>query len=134
MNWYGVTDVADLLEGPNMAEFAVRWLGAQPGREAMARRVSPLTYVRSGLPPILTVHGDRDRVVPYQHGERLAKALDDAGVTNQLVTIPGGGHGGFSADEQRRAYAAIEAFLTRAGVIAAASRSGSATSAGGPPR
>ena len=116
VNWYGVTDVPAMLEGPEMAEFAVRWLGSQPDREAVARRVSPLTYARSGLPPVITVHGDADRVVPYGQAVRLKKALDAAGVTNELVTIPGGGHGGFSAAEEMRAYAAIETLLKQAGL------------------
>lgn len=42
VNWYGVTHVADVIDGPN--------------REEIARRLSPLTYVRSGLPPVLTIH------------------------------------------------------------------------------
>src|SRR5688572_8891933 len=115
VNWYGITDVVDELEGPNMKGYAVRWLGAQPDREGIAKRVSPLTWVRSGLPPVITIHGDADPVVPYQHAVRLAQALEQAGVMNQLVTIAGGKHG-FSAEDQARAYTAIEAFLKRAGV------------------
>jgi acetyl esterase/lipase len=111
VNWYGITDVVDELEGPNMKDYAIRWLGAQPDREAMARRVSPITWVRAGGPPVLTIHGDADPVVPYRHAVRLKEALDRAEVQNILVTIPGGRHGGFRAEEQRRAYAAIENFL-----------------------
>jgi dipeptidyl aminopeptidase/acylaminoacyl peptidase len=44
---------------------------------------------------------------------RLQDALQKAGVTHELVTIPGGGHGGFSPAEWQRAYTAIQAFLTR---------------------
>src|SRR5689334_14233104 len=55
VNFYGITDVEDLLDGPNRKSYAVAWLGSQPNREAIAQRVSPLTYVRSGLPPILSI-------------------------------------------------------------------------------
>ena len=48
INWYGITDVVDLLDGPNMKVYAVTWLGSMPNREEIARRVSPLTYVRTG--------------------------------------------------------------------------------------
>ena len=51
------------------------------------------------LPPILTIHGNNDTIVPYEHGVRLHQALDEAGVPNQLITIDGGGHGGFSYEE-----------------------------------
>jgi glucarate dehydratase len=34
-----------------------------------------LTYVRTGLPPILSIHGDKDDVVPYNQSVRLHEAL-----------------------------------------------------------
>ena len=67
-------------------------LDGEPARSLdVARRVSPLTYVRSGLPPILTIHGDADPTVPYQHAVRLGQELDNVGVANELHTVPGGG-------------------------------------------
>ena len=65
INWYGITDVGDLLDGPNMKSYAVEWMASMPNRDRIAERVSPLTYVRSGLPPILSIHGDADPSVPY---------------------------------------------------------------------
>jgi acetyl esterase/lipase len=117
VNWYGITDVGDLLDGENMKGYAVAWLGSMTDREAVARRVSPLEYVRADLPPIITIHGDADPTVPYSHAVRLHQALDAAGVPNELVTIPDGRHGGFGAEQDARAYSAIEAFLTRHGII-----------------
>ena len=114
INWYGITDVADLVDravGPS-GNFTQQWLGAQANREEIAKRVSPLTYVRPGLPPVLTIHGDADPTVPYEHAVRLKEALDSAGVANRLVTVPGGRHGGFSEDENAMIYAAIRAFLS----------------------
>src|SRR5262249_33512934 len=116
VNWFGITDVVDLLDGSNMKGYAVAWLSSMTNREEIARRVSPLTYVRSGLPPIITIHGDADPVVPYSHAVRLQEALNKAGVPNQLVTIPGGKHGGFSKDETLRAFTAIREFLSKHGL------------------
>ncbi len=113
INWYGITDVGDLLEGPNMKTYAVAWMASLTNREEVARRVSPLSYVRPGLPPILTIHGDADPTVPYSHAVRLREALDKAGVPNQLLTIPGGKHGGFSREETLKAYAVIKDFLAK---------------------
>ena len=113
INWFGISDVVDLLDGPNMKEYAVAWLSSMPNREEVARRLSPLTYVRAGLPPIITIHGDADPTVPYAHAVRLQDALNKAGVPNQLVTIPGGKHGGFSHGETVRAYTAIREFLNK---------------------
>jgi acetyl esterase/lipase len=112
VNWYGITDVEDLLEGPNMKTYAVAWLSSMPNRPEIARRVSPIHFVRSDLPPIITIHGDADPTVPYTHAVRLHEALQKAGVPNKLVTIPGGHHGNFSREETLRAYGEIDKFLT----------------------
>lgn len=112
INWYGITDVVDLLDGPNMKTYAVTWLGSMPNREEIAKRVSPLTYVRRGLPPVITIHGDADPTVPYTHGTRLRDALTKVGVPNKLVTVPGGRHGGFSQAEMISIYADIRNFLS----------------------
>jgi dipeptidyl aminopeptidase/acylaminoacyl peptidase len=73
-------------------------------------------YVRKDLPPILTIHGDADPVVPYHHATKLHAALQQTGATTELVTIPGGRHGGFPAPEQIRAVEAMRAFLARHGL------------------
>ena len=117
INWFGITDVNDLLTGPNRQNYAVSWLGSQADRDELARRVSPLTYVKRGLPPILTFHGDKDELVPYSHAVRLHKMLEKTGVPNQLVTIPGGKHGGFSREQMVDCYATIRDFLKKHGVL-----------------
>jgi acetyl esterase/lipase len=116
IDWYGITDVADLLDGPNRKTYAVQWLGSLPNREEIAHRVSPLTYVASGLPPILSIQGDADPTVPYSHSVRLQEALDKVGVAHQLVTIPGGKHGNFTPEERTTIYVAIRQFLAGNGL------------------
>jgi acetyl esterase/lipase len=117
LNWFGIYDVPDVIDGPNKQGAAMRWFGSLPNKMEIAKRVSPVTYVRAGLPPIMTIHGDKDNVVPYQHAVRLKADLDRLGVPNQLVTIPGKGHGGFSAEERTMIYREIRTFLTKNGII-----------------
>ncbi len=116
VDWYGITDVNDLLDGANRRNYAVQWLGSAPNRAEIAKRLSPLEYVRPGLPPVLMIHGDADPTVPYQHSIRLKAALDKAGVPNTFFTVPGGKHGGFSASENVQVYGAIKAFLKKNGL------------------
>ena len=116
INWYGITDVVDLVEGSNTKGYAVQWLGGLPNRAEIARLVSPLTYVRRELPPVLTIHGDADPIVPYKHAARLHAALDDAGVPNRLHTVPGGSHGGFNRAQTLKIYETIQQFLGRHGL------------------
>jgi acetyl esterase/lipase len=120
VNWFGITDVADLLAGPNAKHYAIEWLGALPNRAALAEAVSPLRLVRPSAPPVLSVHGDADPLVPYSHAVRLHAALEKAGVQNRLHTIVKGDHGGFSVAEQRAAFDAIFAFLGERGLLPAA--------------
>ncbi|MGA2814292.1 MAG: alpha/beta hydrolase [Candidatus Acidiferrum sp.] len=113
VNWYGITNVADLLAGGNRKTYAIAWLGSAANKAEVARRVSPLTYVREDSPPTITIHGDADDVVPYSHALQLQQALDKAGVPNQLFTVKGGGHGQFSDEDNEKAYAAIFEFLAK---------------------
>lgn len=116
VNVYGITDVADQLSGPNMRKYAVTWVPEQAGRLELARRVSPMTYVRAGLPPILTLHGDADQTVPYEHGTQLTKALKDKGVDAQLITVAGGKHG-FTKAQWADLHPRVFAWLQSHGIL-----------------
>jgi acetyl esterase/lipase len=111
VNWFGIADVLDELHGPNAKGYAVVWLGDQPNADEIAKRVSPINYVTAGLPPIITIHGDKDALVPYEQSVRLHKALDAAKVPNQLFTVAGANHGGFTYEQNQKAWAAIRQFL-----------------------
>lgn len=113
VDWYGPTDVSDLIAGPNRKTYAVAWLGSLPDRDSEARRVSPLTYVRAGLPPILIIHGDSDPVVPYSQSQRLHAELDSVLVSNEVYTVPHGSHGMFGAEADIEAYRHVWDFLER---------------------
>jgi acetyl esterase/lipase len=118
VNYFGITDVLDVLEGANQRLWALEWFGSLPDRADLARRLSPLSYVRPGVPPVVTVHGTDDAAVPYKHAERLHWALESVGVPNRLVTIPGGAHGQrrFSRQENVRSQAAVFEFLEEHGL------------------
>jgi len=119
VNWFGITDVAAMLQGPEQTGYAVSWFGAMHdnARKNTAQSISPVNMARADLPPIITIHGDKDTLVPYAQAQRLDAALKKVGAQHQLVTIPGGGHGVFTPDDWVRAYTAIKAFLQSAGVM-----------------
>jgi acetyl esterase/lipase len=116
INWYGITEVGDLLDGPNIKSYAVEWMGSLENRFEIAERVSPMTYVRAGLPPTLTIHGDADPTVPYQHALALHEKLDEVGVPNELHTVPGGSHGGFNREQTLAIFETIQHFLSQHGL------------------
>ena len=116
INWYGITEVGDLLDGPNIRSYAVKWMGSLENRFEIAERVSPMTYVKAGLPPTLTIHGDADPTVPYQHAVSLHEKLDEVGVPNVLHTVPGGRHGGFDREQTLAIFETIQRFLSQHGL------------------
>jgi acetyl esterase/lipase len=116
INWVGPTDVADALHGPNIRSWAVSWLGSQPDREELAKRLSPINYVRAGLPSILTIHGNGDPIVPYSQAVRFHEALTKAGVRNQLLTISSNTHGDFTDEQMLNAYSVIREFLLKSNI------------------
>ncbi len=113
VNWSGITDVEDLIVGANEKYYAVEWLGNKitDSEIELARKVSPINYLRSDLPPILTIHGDQDTFVPYEHGVRLHKKLDQLGVSNQFFSVKGAAHGDFTRQQKKEIYATIKEFL-----------------------
>jgi acetyl esterase/lipase len=123
VNFYGPTDLPKILEEPTIRNFAVRWFGSLPDRIELAKRLSPINYVRANSPPVITIMGDKDPIVPYSQGVELHEILDRAGVANQFVTIKGGGHGTtapyeWTRDQVLEAQSAVFSFLEKHGVIA----------------
>lgn len=116
VNWFGIGDVADLLDGPNARNYAREWFGTLSNAEQLAKQLSPVNNVRAGLPPIITIHGENDDVAPYSHAVRLHSLLEKAGVPNELVTIRGRKHGGFNRQEMIDSYAKIREFLRKHGL------------------
>jgi acetyl esterase/lipase len=115
VNWAGVSDVTDLLSGANARGWAVGWIGPAAGAAERARRLSPIEWVRTGVPPVITVHGDRDETVPFSQAQRLHAALDSAGVPNLLVALPGANHGPWPPSVAAPARSAILKFLADRG-------------------
>jgi len=112
VDFFGIADVLDQLEGPHARDFAGMWIPAQPERQALARSLSPMTYVRKGLPPVLAIHGDADPLVPHEQSERLVDALKASGDDAQLITVPGGKHG-FTPEEMSKLWPRIAQWLKK---------------------
>lgn len=80
---------------------------------AMIAANSPVKQAARIKAPLLLAFGEDDRRVPLAHGERLRKALREAGNDPVWVTYPGEGHG-FAVLKNRVDFAQrMEAFLAR---------------------
>jgi dipeptidyl aminopeptidase/acylaminoacyl peptidase len=67
---------------------------------AILAAASPVSYVTAEAPPFLLVHGDSDGLVPHLQTDLLAAALAEAGVEHEVVTVKGGDHCFFGAEDQ----------------------------------
>ena len=98
VNWFGPGDFLDWGApfSPSMdsRESPVYRLLGGPFSQNLekARIAGPLHHVHGRSAPFLTVHGDRDDIVPLVQSQRLHKALQDDGVESTLQVIPGAGH------------------------------------------
>jgi acetyl esterase len=60
--------------------------------EAALRAVSPISHVRTSMPPVLLLHGSNDGHVPLAQAEALCQAMKSRQQSCELHVIPGGGH------------------------------------------
>jgi acetyl esterase/lipase len=117
VNFYGITDVEDQIQGENQRDYARKWVPEQKGRYDVARKLSPLTYVRKkNVPPILTIHGNADETVPYDHAIQLTKGLVDLHADAELLPVPNGGHG-FPKEQMDKLYPQVFEFLRRRHIL-----------------
>jgi acetyl esterase/lipase len=98
VSFWGITDVADLLDGDHARDFARRWLPAQPGRPELARRLSPINYGAAEAPALCAVHSVHDDVVPFAHSERLVMKWQAAKRPAKLIRLSHQGHAAPSGD------------------------------------
>lgn len=95
ISFYGPYDLrAPLRVGPG-ADGAIRnFLGVSrtvdPARAALA---SPIAHVDASDPPMLLVHGLRDRIVEVDQTRRMRRALEGVGVPVTSLEIPNLSHG-----------------------------------------
>lgn len=122
INYYGATDLVSLWR--DKQPFLRKWFQGVSAPEALAERLSPLTVVRPGLPPVLTLHGDADTTIPHTQAVRLHEALTAEHVLNELLTVRGGAHGRhtWTDSDTLHAQQAIERFLRRHHILPAALR------------
>lgn len=113
VNFFGVSELLAIIGQPSEidrarldAPEAMLIGGLLEESPEKAKAASPITYVTSNDPPVLTVHGTQDPIVPYDQAVRFDAALRKAGVPSYFVTIRGGGHGDFGtvADDRVKAF------------------------------
>ena len=79
--------------------------------KGQASAISPILFVTADDPPTLLIHGDADELVPLTNSEILTAALQETGVTHELLVIEGGDHGFRNPDHRAEATTAMVAWF-----------------------
>jgi acetyl esterase/lipase len=115
VSFWGMTDLADLLDGENARDFARRWLPESHNRLEVARRLSPIQYSVADAPPLCAVHSVHDDVVPFVHSQRLVEKFQQANRPAKLIRLSHRGHAA-PAEDYPMIFSQVFAFLATTGV------------------
>ena len=111
VNVFGPTDMASCYEKSSVAWIFRLFLGGTPDEAAERyKAASPLTYVSKDDPPVLTLHGDMDALVPVEQARMLDDRMKAVGVPHTLMIFEGQGHG-FGGEHGKKAADATWAFF-----------------------
>lgn len=99
-NWFGPTDFLRMNDFPSRIDHdspdspESKFIGGPiQENEEKAQRANPISYVTADDPPMLHMHGELDRAVPFNQSELLHAALEDAGVDSTLYMVKSADHG-----------------------------------------
>ncbi len=112
VNWFGITDIElvdEYLDGARPdRNYARSWAGSAAAVADLSSRYSPVMLINDDAPPIITIHGTADTVVPFDQAESFHSALT---TPNELVTLKDGNHSGFTDSQYIEALQAIFSFI-----------------------
>jgi acetyl esterase/lipase len=111
VNFFGPTAMAECY-----SESRLRWLfrlfldGKPDEVPNRYKASSPVTYATQDDPPVLTIQGDRDVIVPVSQAHLLDATMKEAGASHTLMILKGQPHG-YRGKYQAKAFEATFAFL-----------------------
>jgi acetyl esterase/lipase len=111
VNVFGPTDMVFCYEKSALPWVARLFVGGTPNDVPDRYKVaSPLTYVSKDDPPVLTLHGDKDALVPVEQARVLDEKMKAVGASHTLTVFEGQGHG-FGGEYDKKAWDATWDFF-----------------------
>src|SRR3954469_1171143 len=68
-------------------------------RQIYGKEISPIYFLSKETPPCLIIHGDADKLVPYQQSQSFVDKATALGVSAKLINRPGKDHGWAKMEE-----------------------------------
>lgn len=113
VNVFGPTDMTKCWETSAGARPFIQGLCGKPeDANNSFKTASPVTYISQDDPPVLTLHGSADTLVPPSQATVLDEQLKAAGVKHDLMIFEGEGHG-FKAEGQKKGFDTMWQFLDK---------------------
>ena len=111
VNVFGPTDMRFCYEKSSVAWIFRLVMGGTPDEAGERyRAASPISHVSKDDPPVLTLHGDQDALVPVEQATVLDEKMKAVGARHTLTVFEGQGHG-FRGEHQQEAMTAMWAFF-----------------------
>lgn len=95
VNIFGVTEFETIYQKTDNGKGLVEtFLGGKPEEVPQQyKAASPVTYITKDDPPVLTLHGAKDTLVPIQQAKILDHKMKAAGVRHEMIVFEEDGHG-----------------------------------------
>lgn len=114
VNYYGPTDFHHWMTTTEKAvPIAEAFLGGSVAkRPETYTLVSPISHLSKDDPPMLSIHGTADPIVPFDQATRFDEKAKQIGVAHTLLGIDGAGHG-FKGESATKAKNAMFEFFDK---------------------
>jgi len=95
VNYFGPTEFrqTDRIQGAGRFMLMALMGGRLEGKKEILAEASPMFHIDRTDPPVLTLHGTRDRLVPIEGSELLHEEMIKAQIPGQLFPMENTGHG-----------------------------------------
>jgi acetyl esterase/lipase len=117
VSFFGPSDLVDMYNNPAGGNVALRVLlaatiGKTPAQDlAIYTNSSPVNFIKNTSAPTILLHGGIDPLVSPTQSTKVRDLLTTAGVINQYVFYPTGGHGDWNSTTFSDAFSNIQTFL-----------------------
>ena len=116
VNLFGITEIEqtfrylDKTKFFSLSNYVRRWIPGDRKISEASKELSPLYLIKDQNIQVLTIHGTDDVWVPYEQAKILDEKLKDK---HLLHTVLGGGHYGFSEEEDQAIRNKIKKFIDK---------------------
>lgn len=113
VNIFGPTEMVSEFQESNVSFLMRLFMGGTPEEVPETYKAgSPATYVSKDDPPVLTIHGDKDELVPVAQARLLDEKMKAVGATHELLILEGQGHG-FREEAEKKSRRAMWEFFEK---------------------